>query len=228
MKPESGEPRSKVHVKAPSSCHQECTYLSNFVAAGWRQTRNRAEMELTWRLPPALRRRQPSVHIILTTQGYSPGHHPHHGSFWLRLQPLGAWAYKERDVNGIKQGRVSGWRRGLSMMNMDTAHSGGEDFEMRSVCDDHMSKEDLGPEACKQDWTDLQTLREDLRYWEESISRMYSPIQERNRWSKVPPRSKETSCFHASTKVRMYTTIIGAPQYKRMDKLVRGDKLWTR
>ena len=28
--------------------------------------------------------------------------------------------------------------------------------------------------------------------------------------------------------VRMYTTTPGAPQYKRMDKLVKGDKLWTR
>jgi len=44
----------------------------------WRQTRNRAEIEVTWRLPPALRRRQPSVHIILTAQGYSPWHHPYY------------------------------------------------------------------------------------------------------------------------------------------------------
>jgi len=51
----------------------------------WRQTRNRAEMEATWRLSPALRRRQPSVHIILTT----PWHHPYHGSYWLRLYVRG-------------------------------------------------------------------------------------------------------------------------------------------
>ena len=114
------------------------------------------------------------------------------------------------------------------MMNMDIVHSGGKDFEMRSAIEDHMSEEGLGPEASKQDWTDLQTLREDLRWWEESICHMYHPTQEKNRWSQVPPRSEEISCFHASTKVRMYTTIPGAPQYKRMDKLVRGDKLWTR
>jgi len=194
----------------------------------WRQTRNRAEMEVTWRLPPALRRRQPSVYIILTAQGYSPWHHPRHGSHWLRLQPRGAWAYKEHTVYGYKQDRVFGRRRGLSMMNMDIEHSGGEDFDMRSAIEDHMSEEDLGPEASKQDWTDLQTLRQDLRWWEESISRLHHPMQERNRWSQVPPRSKEISCFHASTKVRMYTTIQGAPQYKRMDELARGDKLWTR
>ena len=99
---------------------------------------------------------------------------------------------------------------------------------MRSACEDHMTKEDLGPEASKQDWTDLQALREDLRYWEELISHQLGPIQELNRWSQVPPRCKEISCFHASTKVRMYTTIKGGQQYKRMDKLVKGDKLWTR
>ena len=80
-----------------------------------------------------------------------------------------------------------------------------------------MSEEDLGPEASKQDWSDLQTLREDLRYWEESMSHLLYPIQEVNRWSQVPPRSKEISCFHASAKVRMYKTIPGAPQYKRME-----------
>ena len=57
--------------------------------------------------------------------------------------------------------------------------------------------------------------------------RFYS-TKEVNRWSQLPPRSKEISCFHAGTKVRMYTTIPGAPQYKRMDKLAKGDKLWTR
>jgi len=33
------------------------------------------------------------------------------------------------------------------MMNMDVAHSGGEDFDMSSAIEDHMSEEDLGPEA---------------------------------------------------------------------------------
>ena len=36
------------------------------------------------------------------------------------------------------------------MMNMDVEHSGGGDFDMRSTCEDHMIKEDLGPEASKQ------------------------------------------------------------------------------
>ena len=67
------------------------------------------------------------------------------------------------------------------MLNMDVENSGGGDFNMSSAIEDHMSEEDLGPEA-----------------------------------SQVPPRSKEISCFHASTKVRMYTTIPGAPQYKRI------------
>jgi len=119
----------------------------------WTQTRNRAEMETTWRLPPALRRRQPSVHAILTMQGYTPWHHPQHGSHWLRLQPRGAWNSKTHDVHGIPQCEVYGWRMGLSMMNMDDENSGGHDFDMCSFVEDHMSKEDLGTEASKQDWT---------------------------------------------------------------------------
>jgi len=35
-------------------------------------------------------------------------------------------------------------------------------------------------------------------------------------------------CFHANTRVRMFTTIKGSSKYKRMDNLVEGDKLWTR
>ena len=38
----------------------------------------------------------------------------------------------------------------------------------------------------------------------------------------------EISCFHANTRVRMFTTMKGSPEYKRMDNLVKGDKLWTR
>jgi len=79
----------------------------------WTQTRSRAEMEGTWRLPPTLRRRQPGVHAMLSTQGYTPWHH---GSHWLRLQPRGAWKYKTQNVYGIPQGRVYGWRMGLSVM----------------------------------------------------------------------------------------------------------------
>jgi len=128
-----------------------------------RQTRSRADMDVTWRLPPALRRRQPAVHMILTTQGYTPWHHPQHGSHWLRLQPRGAWVYWQHALNYNSQNRIFGWRKGLFTMNMDLEHSGGQDFTMSSAIENHMTKEDLGPEASKQDWTDLKTLREELR-----------------------------------------------------------------
>jgi len=114
------------------------------------------------------------------------------------------------------------------MMNMDVEHSGGEDFDMDSAIDDHMNEEDLGPEASVQDRSDLQALREDLRHWISSINSWVTTIQRMNRWSQVPPRNNNISCFHASTMVRMYTITPGAPQYKRMDKLVKNDKLWTR
>jgi len=108
-------------------------------------------------------------------------------------------------------------------MNMDDENSGGQDFDMCSFIEDHMSKEDLGPEASKQDWTDLQILGQELRRWEESIRDMLYPPHERNRWSQVPPgtqdtknsrprprgrkgKGKEILCFHASTRVRMFTT----------------------
>ena len=43
----------------------QAEFLGSAIDAGtWRQTRSRAEMDVTWRLPPALRRRQPAVHII--------------------------------------------------------------------------------------------------------------------------------------------------------------------
>jgi hypothetical protein len=114
------------------------------------------------------------------------------------------------------------------MMNMDVEHSGGEDFDMDSAIDDHMNEEDLGPEASVQDRSDLRALREDLRHWISSINPWVTTIQRMNRWSQVPPRNNNISCFHASTMVRMYTITPGAPQYKRMDKLVKNDKLWTR
>jgi len=109
-----------------------------------------------------------------------------------------------------------------------------------------MSKEDVGPEAFKQDWSDLETLREQLRWWEETIYTLGHPAKERNRLSQVPPKGqdrkslrprnrgragkgkKEVSCFHTSTRVRIFTTDKGVSEYKRMDKLVKGDKLWTR
>jgi len=36
------------------------------------------------------------------------------------------------------------------------------------------------------------------------------------------------SCFQAGYPVRMFTKDKGAPEYKRMDKLVKRDQLWTR
>jgi len=122
-------------------------------------------------------------------------------------------------------------------MNMDDYNSGGHDFDMCSFVEDHMSKEDLGPKTTIQDWTDLHTLGRELTRWDESIGyRLHTP-QERNRWSQVTPRplprgrkgkGKEISCFHANIRLRMFTTTKGSPEYKRMDKLVKGDKLWTR
>jgi len=74
----------------------------------WSQTRSRAEMESTWRFPPATRRRQPGVHAILSTQGYTPWHRPQYGSHWLRLQPRGAWKYRTHNVQGIPQVNLFG------------------------------------------------------------------------------------------------------------------------
>jgi len=121
----------------------------------WSRSLNRAEMEVTWRLPPALRRRQSSVIIILTTQGYLPWHHPQHGSHWLRLQPRGAWQYKTHNVHGIKRGKTFGWRRGLSRMNTEVGNSGVGAFNLDSAIEDHMNEKDLGPEASVQDRSDL-------------------------------------------------------------------------
>ena len=56
-------------------------------------------------VPPATRRRQPGVHAILSTQGYTLWHHSQQGSHWLRLQPRGAWQYKTHNVHGVPQGR---------------------------------------------------------------------------------------------------------------------------
>jgi len=154
-------------------------------AGTWTRTRDRADMEATWRLPPALRRRTPSVFIILTTQGYTPWHHPQLGSHWLRLQPRGAWNYK------TNKDRTFGWRRGLSMMNMDEPNSGGGDFDMESAIVDHMTEEDLGPGASEQDRSDLQALREDLKYWKRSINLWDTTNFDVNRWSQLPPGSKK-------------------------------------
>ena len=117
----------------------------------WSQTRNRADMEITWRLPPIynFRERQSAVHMILNTHGYTPWHHPHHGSHWLRLQPRGAWAYGDHESEGDEQSKVYGWRKALATMHIGHHGLRGQGFTMRSAIENHMSKEDLGPEASK-------------------------------------------------------------------------------
>ena len=156
-----------------------------------RQTRSRADMDITWRLPPALRKRQPAVHMILNTQGYTPWHHPHHGSHWLRLQPRGAWTYGNHVLKDDEENRVYGWRKALSTIHMGSKRLCRQNFTMSSAIENHMIKEDLGPEASKQDWSDLETLREQLRWWEETIYTLGHPAKERNRWSQVPPRAQD-------------------------------------
>ena len=74
------------------------------------------------------------------------------------------------DLQGPRpEGRIYGWRKALSTMNMSSRRRGRQDFTMSSAVENHMTKEDLGPQASKQDWTDLKTLREELRWWEETI-----------------------------------------------------------
>jgi len=135
----------------------------------WRQTRNRADMDITWRLPPELRERQLAVHMILNTQGYTPWHHPHHVSHWLRLQPRGAWTYGDHELKDDEQNRVYRWRKALVTIHFGYHCQCVQVFTMSSAIENHMSKEELGPEASKQDWSDLKTLREQLRWWEETI-----------------------------------------------------------
>jgi len=118
-------------------------------------------------------------------------------------------------------------------------HAGGHEFTMSSFAEDHMSREDLGAGATTQEWSDLKKLGRELR------RRDNLPIDSRGKWSQVPPREPEgkgprprsrgrknrgkgISCFLGSTRVRMATTNWRSPQYKRMDKLVKGDKIWTR
>ena len=153
----------------------------------WSQTRSRADMESTWRLPPATRRREPGVHAILSTQGYTPWHHSHHGSHWLRLQPRGAWKYKTLNVHDSPQEDIFGWRMGLAMMHMDDYNAVGDEFNMCSFAEDHMSREDLGVGASTQDWADLQNLGRELMRWEN----LPMDAQARNKWSQVPPRAPD-------------------------------------
>jgi len=195
------------------------------------QTRSRADMEITWRLPPATRIRQLGVDAMLSTQGYTPWHHSSHGSYWLRLQPRGPWKYKTHNVRGSLQEVTFGWRLGLPM-GQTGYHAGGSEFTMSTFVEDHMSKEDLGVGATTQEWSDLKKLGRELRRWDKL------PTDSLGKWSQVPPRvpegkarsrgrknkGKGISCFLGSTRVRMATTNWRSPQYKRMDKLVKGDK----
>jgi len=122
-------------------------------------------MDITWCLPPELRKRAPAVYMLPNTQGYTPWHHPHYSSHWLRLQPRGAWAYGNHVIREDKECRVYGWRTALSTMHIQGSNRlSRKDFTMSSAIANHMSKEDLGPEASKQDWADLETLREQLRW----------------------------------------------------------------
>ena len=47
---------------------------------GWRQLRSRADTDVTWHLPHALRKRHPAIYMLLNTQGYTPWHNPQSGS----------------------------------------------------------------------------------------------------------------------------------------------------
>jgi len=124
---------------------------------------------------------------------------------------------------------------------MDDYNAGGTEFTMSSFAEDHMSREDLGVGASTQEWADLQNLGRELIRWDN----LPMDSQARNKWSQVPPRApdkkeprprsrgqkdrgKEISCFLGSTRVRMAKTTWRSPEYKRMDKLVKGDKTWTR
>ena len=217
------------------------------------RTRSRANMEITWRLPNAWER-QPSVDMILQTQGFTPWHHPSHGSHWLRLQQRGAWTYGEHECVNDEFGppeNVYGWRKAMPKMRVRDPIPRKQFFTMTSAIENYMSEEDLGTNASKRDWTDMRTLRNQLIWWEETICILGHPKKERDRWSQVPPlrhvwrepRSKgnpghpttpvkqarkKVSCFHASTRVRIFMEDRGILKYKRMDKIVKGDELWAR
>jgi hypothetical protein len=81
---EYGEPtwmKGRVSSTTEGSLKFKFRFLgSDMDHENWAQIRSRADMESTWRLPPATRRRLQGVHAILSTQGYTPWHHSHHGS----------------------------------------------------------------------------------------------------------------------------------------------------
>ena len=139
-----------------------------------------------------------------------------------------------------EQNRTHGWRTALSTINMGFRRPGRQDFTMRSAIENRMTNEDLGKEATKQDWTGLDTLREQLKWWESTTYCLGHPAKERNRWTLVPsqgqerkkPRSshrgrggegktKAIYCFHPSTRVQIFTPDKRVSEYKRMDKLVK-------
>jgi len=124
---------------------------------GRSRTRSRADMEITWRLPNAWER-QPSVDMILQTQGFTPWHHPHHGSHWLRLQPRGAWTYGKHEYVDDCPDKVYGWWKAMAAIIAGSSVPREQVFTMTSAIENHMSKEDLGTDASECDWTDLRTL----------------------------------------------------------------------
>jgi len=245
FKNEYGEPiwvKGRVSSTTEGSLKFKFRILGELDHENWVQTLSRADMESTWRLPPATRIGQLGVDAMLSTQGYTPWHHSSHGSHWLRLQPRGASKYKTHNVRGRLQEVTFGWRLGWRLglpMGQTGYHAGGHEFTMSSFVEDHMSKEDLGVGATTQEWSDLKKLGRELRRWDNL------PIDPLGKWSQVPPRVPEGKgprprsrgrknrgkgiyCFLGSTRVRMATTNWRSTQYKRMDKLVKGDKIWTR
>jgi len=124
-------------------------------------------------------------------------------------------------------------------------------FTITSAIEKHISKEDLGTNASEWDCVDLRTLRNQLQWWEDMIYVLGHQEKEMDRWSQVlhsghsrgntrsngtpgPPTTPakqmktKVSCFHASTRLRIFTEDRGISEYKRMDKLVKGDKLCVR
>jgi len=170
-------------------------------------------------------------YMLLNTQGNTPWHHPQSGSHWLRLQPRGAWTYGSHTAMADRICRNFGWRRALSVMNMGSPSF--QDFTMRSAIENHMTNEDLGPEATKQDRADFDTLRDQLKWWESTIFSLGHPAKETNRWTQVPlqeqdrkksqqrhrgrgarqGKTKAVSCFHPNTRVRMFRPDNSGPEY---------------